>query len=227
MATPQDNYIVPGRASFIGQIGNIGSSNGLAGNSNNASIGGTVNNGVQSSNAAGVAAFAVVKTTASPSGMGAGGGGSVSAVSSSSSFPLAVQQDVAIDKNGIHAAQFTAGLASPASLGNNANFPSTNGVNVVLPAASSSFNKAASNVSISNTGAPKLTGITNTLTANGENDLTLTQVDNFGQAQADGNKKIGGAAQDGQLPPVPLNDPALKVVTLAGNRDNSSLLSNN
>ena len=31
MATPQDNYLVPGRAGFIGQVGNIGSANGLAG----------------------------------------------------------------------------------------------------------------------------------------------------------------------------------------------------
>jgi hypothetical protein len=234
MATPQDNYIVPGRASFMGQVGNIGSNNGLAGASNNASVGGTANNGVQSSNAATVAAFAVVKTNTSPAGMGGGSGGSEAPHTQTSAFPAQAQQAVGIAKFNEEPAQFTAAGASPASLGNNVDFPSTNGKSVVLPA-NDGFNKAANTVTISNTGAKNQAGITNTLTNDGENDLTLAQVDNFGQAKVNSNKKIDGAAQDGQLPPLytPANEPGgngpnyANASKLAGNRDTSSQLSNN
>lgn len=230
MATPQDNYIVPARAGFIGQVGNIGSNNGLAGASNNASVGGTATNGVQSTNAATSAAFAVVQTKSGPTGMGAGGG-SEAPKTESASFPAQAQQAVGVAKYNEEPAQFTGGLASPASLGNNVNFPSDNGKEVVLPV-NDAFSKTANDVSISSTGAAKKTGITDTLANAGENDLTLTQVDNFGQAKVDPNKKLDGAAQDGQLPPLytPANEPGgngpnyANASKLAGNVDTSSKL---
>jgi hypothetical protein len=233
MATPQDNYIVPGRAGFIGQVGNLGSANGLAGGAANASVGGTATNGVQSSNAATSAAFAVVQTVGGPAGMKAGGGASAPAASTSSFQPAAIQQDVAIDKRGEEPVQFTGAQVSPAATSTNENFPKSNKV-AELPSPVG-FNKDAVNTTLGTagtTGKADYRGITNTVANAGENDLTLTQVDNFGQAKVDPNKKLDGAAQDGQLPPLyrPANEPGgqgpnyANAPKLAGNRSNSSLL---
>jgi len=199
MATPQDDYQVPARAGFIGQVGNIGSNNGLAGNSQNSSVGGTATNGVQSSNSATSAAFAVVQTVGGPVGMGAGGGASEGQATASSTSPGAIQQDVSAAKNGEEPAQFTGALASPAALGVNVNFPSTNGESVVLPV-NNGFSQTANDVSVSNTGATSKAGITDTLTNAGVNDLTRTQVDNFETAEVNPNKKVDGADS-------PLGDP--------------------
>jgi hypothetical protein len=232
MATPQDNYLVPGRASFMGQVGNIGSNNGLAGASNNASVGGTANNGVQSSNAATVAAFAVVKTKTSPAGMGGGSGGSEAPVAQTASFPAQAQQAVGIAKFNEEPAQFTAAGASPASLGNNVNFPSTNGKSVVLPA-NDGFNKAANTVTISNTGAKNKAGITNTLFNAGENDLTLAADNQNVAADAIPAKNKATKASPLNVPLyTPANEPGgngpnyANASKLAGDRSNSSLLPN-
>jgi hypothetical protein len=235
MATPQDNYLVPGRAGFIGQVGNIGSANGLAGGAANSSVGGTATNGVQSSNSATSAAFAVVKTVGGPAGMVAGGGGSAAPQSESSNNLLAAQAEVGAAKFGQEPAQFTGALASPAATSTNVNFPKSNVV-LELPSPEG-FNKSSANTTVAGagtTGKAKFVGITNTVANAGENDLTLAQVDNFGQAAVDPNKKVGGASQGGQIPPLyrPANEPGgqgpnyANAPTLAGNRSTSSLLPN-
>ena len=256
MATPQDNYIVPGRASFMGQVGNIGSSPNLAGGTVNASIGGTVNNGVQPSNAATSAAFAVVRTTASPSGMTAGGG-SAPAASVSSFQPPVIQQDT---KSAIQAHDVPA-IFSPST--SQTTFPTQNDTNIVVSGQTfmprpnadfprgntvittpdpNGFNKVAVNATIGGTPKQNLVGITNTLFNAGENDLTRAQ-ENFNVAKATPGDFLNGAAQQGQLPPVwasgtpaiatyPMNEPGgrgpniANAPTLAGNRITSSQLPN-
>ena len=250
MATPQDNYITPGRASFMGQVGNIGSSPNLAGGTINASIGGTVSNGVAPSNAASSAANAVVRTLASPSGMTpGGGGGSLAAVSISSFSPPAIQQDT---KSAIAAhdtpATFTPGT-SPTT------FPTQNDTNIVvsgqsftvrpnsdLPRGNSQvitpdptgFNKTTSVTSVGGTPKQNLVGITNTLFNAGENDLTRLQNEAFNIYKSDPAQNVGGAAQDGQIPPLytPANEPGGQgpnrpnAPGLAGGRSNSAQLPN-
>jgi hypothetical protein len=234
MATPQDNYITPGRAGFIGQVGNIGSANGLAGGAANASIGGTATNGVQSSNAATSAAFAVVKTVGGPTGMKAGGGASAPAVSSSSFQPAAIQADVNAAKLEQEPVQFTPALASTAATSTNENFPKSNKV-AELPSPVG-FNKASSVTTLGTAGTigkADYRGITNTVANAGENDLTIA-TDNFNVAKDSPNDYVNGAAQDGQLPPLyrPANEPGgqgpnyANAPSLAGNRSNSSLLPN-
>ena len=231
MATPQDNYLVPGRAGFMGQVGNIGSANGLAGGTANASIGGTANNGVQSSNAATSNAFAVVKTVGGPTGMVAGGGGSIAPATESSNNVAAAQAEVNTNKFNQKSVQFTSAMTSTAATSTSTSFPKSNEV-VELPV-NAAFNKDASKVTIATAGTigkADYRGITDTVANAGENDLTKMQVENFNVAKATPGDNVGGAAQLQTPLYVPTNEPGgqgpnyANAPKLAGDRNNSAML---